>query len=237
MFSITLCLAAHLAPPAACVRDANYQPERDRQVQRRKCLGVAARGEWIDVGEYTRRDERHGQPADSAGVKPPLPDEIAGQEGQHEETQIAGVEVEAGVLVQSDPEERRHLDDQGRRHRKTEDDDSIRSSPRSWVPGIRRDNDELLPEAVRVLARELPGESVQVAHALHRHQERFIGVEPRVDQAPYLLAQMVFQLRYVDGVDRLPAAEVAPPSVDLLLERYGVAWIRHRSGSLWKWHG
>src|SRR3712207_7838186 len=124
----------HLAPPAARVRDAHHQPERDRQVQRRKRLGVAARGEWIDVGEHTRRDERGGQPAEGAGVEPPLPGEIAGQEGQHEETKIAG--VEAGVRVRLDPEERRHLDDYGRRHRKTEDDDGIRSGPRSWLPGI-----------------------------------------------------------------------------------------------------
>src|SRR5215203_5490687 len=148
--------APNLAPPAARVRDAHYQPERDRQVQRRERLGVAFRGEAIDVGEYARRDERDGQPAESLGVEPPFPDEIAGQEGQHEETQIAGVEVEAGVLVQLDPEERRHLDEHGRRHRKTEGDDGIRSGPRSQFPGIGRDNDELLPEAVRVLPRELP---------------------------------------------------------------------------------
>src|ERR671916_262517 len=92
----------------------------------------------------------------SASVEPPFPDEIAGQEGQHEETQIAGVEVEAGVLVQLDPEERRHLDEHGRRHRKTEGDDGVRSGPRSWLPGFGGDNDELLPEAIRVLARELP---------------------------------------------------------------------------------
>src|SRR5215208_3908672 len=127
--------AAKKGVPTARVRDAHYQPERDRQVQRRKRLGVAARGEWIDVGEYTRRDERDGQPAESAGVESPFPDEIAGQERQHEETQIAG--VEAGVLVQLDPEEGRHLDDHGRRHRKTEGDDSIRSGPRSWLPGVR----------------------------------------------------------------------------------------------------
>ena len=48
---------------------------------------------------------------------------------------------------------------------------------------------------------------------------------------------MVFQLRYIGVVDRLPAAEVASPSVDLLLERYGVTWIRNRSGSLLKWRG
>src|SRR5215211_4036601 len=227
--------ARHFAPPAARVRDAHYQPERDRQVQRRERLAVAVRGEWIDVGEYTRRDERDGQPAQSACAEPPLPDEIAGQEGQHEETQITG--VEAGILVQLNPEERRHLDDHGRSHRKTEDDDGICPGPRSWLPGIGRDYDELLPEAVRVLARELPREGVEVAHALHRNQERLVGGEPRVDQNRYLLAQMVFQLRYVGGVDRLPAAKVAPPPVDLLLERYRVFRSRHRSGSLRKWRG
>jgi hypothetical protein len=136
------------------VQVAHHQPERDRQVHRRKLCGVAARGEGIDVGEYTSRDERHGQPADSAGVELPFPDEIAGQEGEHEETQIAG--VEASVLVQPDPEERRHLDENGRRHRKTEGDDGVRQGPRSWFPGIRGVHDELLPEAVRVLPREFP---------------------------------------------------------------------------------
>src|SRR5688572_28276806 len=48
---------------------------------------------------------------------------------------------------------------------------------------------------------------------------------------------MVFQLRDVDGVDRLPATEVAPPLVDLLLERDRVTRNRHRSGSLWPWRG
>ena len=79
-----------------------------------------------------------------------------------------------------------------------------------------------------MLARELPREGVEVAHALHRDQERLVGGEPRVGQHRHLLAQVVLQLRHVDGVDRLPAAEVAPPLVDLLLERYRVIWSRHR---------
>ncbi len=108
-----------------------------------------------------------------------------------------------------------------------QDDDRIRSALRR-LPGIFGDDDELLPQAVRVLARELPREGVEVAHALHRHQERFVGGEPRVDEARDLLAQVVFELRHVDGVDRLPAAEVAPPLVDLLLERYVLTWSRHR---------
>src|ERR671920_136293 len=38
-------------------------------------------------------------------------------------------------------------------------------------------------------------------------------------------------------MDRLPTTEVAPPSGDLLLERYRVTRSRHRSGPLWKWRG
>src|SRR5207249_5140843 len=98
-------------------------------------------------------------------------------------------------------------------------------------PGVGWGHHELLPEAVRVLARELPREGVEVAHALHRHQEGFIGREPRIDETRDLLAQMILELRYVDRVDRLPTPEVAPPLVDLLLERYRVVWSWHRQAS------
>jgi hypothetical protein len=131
-----------------------------------------------------------------------------------------------------DPEERRYLDEHGRRHRKTEDDDGVRSSLRSWLPGIGGDDDELLPEALGVLARELPREVVELSHALDRHQERLIGGEPRVDQHRDLLAQVVLQLRHVDGMDRLPTTEVVAPPGDLLLDRYRVTRTRHRSGPL-----
>ena len=87
-----------------------------------------------------------------------------------------------------------------------------------------------------MLAGELPGESVELAHALHRHQERLVGGESRPHEHRDLLAQVVLELRHVDGVDRLPAAEVAPPLVDLLLERSCVICSRrHGSGSLWQW--
>ena len=149
--------------------------------------------------------------------KPPLPDEIAGQQGQHEEAQIAG--IEAGILVQVDAEEGRQLDDQGRRHRKAEGDDGVRSRCSPWLLGLGGDDDQLLPEAVRVLTGELPREGVEAAHALHRHQERLVAGEPRINQDRYLLAQMVFQFRDINRVDRLPAAKVASPLVDLLLKR------------------
>jgi hypothetical protein len=57
-----------------------------------------------------------------------------------------------------------------------------------------------------MLSRELPRERVEVAHSLNRHQECFIGGEPRVGQSRYLLAQMVFQLRDVDRVNGLSPA-------------------------------
>src|SRR5439155_12100145 len=57
------------------------------------------------------------------------------------------------------------------------------------------------------------------------------GREPCIDETRDQLAQMVFQLRYVDRVNRLPTTEVAPPLVDLLLERYRVTWSLHRQAS------
>ena len=171
--------ARDLVPTAAGVGDPHDQPERDRQVQRREHFGAASRLEGIDIGEHTRREKRPGEPADGAGGEPPLPDEVAGQQWQHEEARIPG--VEAPGLVHLDPEERRQLDEHGRRHGQSQGDEGIRSGPRPRLTGVRGD-DELLPEPLRVLASELPGEGVELAHALHRHQERFIGGEPRAHE-------------------------------------------------------
>ena len=49
-----------------------------------------------------------------------------------------------------------------------------------------------------MLARELPGKGIEVAHALHRDQERLIGGEPRVGQHRDLLAQVILELGDVD---------------------------------------
>ena len=81
---------------------------------------------------------------------------------------------------------------------------------------------------LRVLARELSGQRVEVTHALHRHQERFVSGEPSVDQARYLLAQMVFQLGDIDGVNRLSAPQIAAPLAYLLLQRCRFTLSRHR---------
>jgi hypothetical protein len=69
-----------------------------------------------------------------------------------------------------------------------------------------------------VLARELARERVEVAHPLDRDEERLVRREPGLGQRRDLLAQVILELRHVDGVDRLPSPEEAPPLVDLLLE-------------------
>ncbi len=120
-------------------------------------------------------------------------------------------------VVNIDPEERRHLDGYGRGHRKADRNEGIGPAPRAALRGIRR-NDELLPEALRVLACELSRERVELTHALDRHKERFVSGEARIHQSRDLLAQMIFQLCHIDRVDRLTAPEVAPPQIDLLLE-------------------
>ena len=79
-----------------------------------------------------------------------------------------------------------------------------------------------------MLARELAREGVEVAHPLDRDEERLVGREARLGESRDLLAQMVLELRHVDGVDGLPAAEVAPPLVDLLLERRRLSRSGHR---------
>ena len=220
--------ARDLAPAGARVRDPHHQPECDRQVQRRKRFSGAARCEGINVGEYSRCDERHGQPAESPGAEPPLPDEVAGQERQHEETQIAGVEADglSLMLVQLQPEERGGLDRQSRSHCKTERNDYLLSAGRSQLRGIWRHEHELLPEASRLLASEVLRDGVEVACALNRHQKRFISRKAGGHQERYLRAQMRFQRRNFDRADCL-SAEIAAPFVDLFLERCGVTLVVH----------
>ena len=207
-----------------------------------RCSAVSAsvepsRGEGIDVGEDGRRDERHGQPAERAGVEPPLPDEVAGQQGQHEETQSCGRRSRRPASS-CDPEERRHLDE--RRPPPPQEQKATMASVRAArlrLPGIRGTTTSCFQrrsECSRANSRERASRSPMRFTATRNASS---VASPASTRHRDLLAQMVFQLRYVDGVDRLPAAEVAPPLVDLLLERYRVIWSRHRSGSLWQWRG
>ena len=70
-----------------------------------------------------------------------------------------------------------------------------------------------------MLARELAGQRIEVAHPLDSHQERFIPVEASFGEGRELIAKMSFQLLYVGTVNSLTAAQVRPPLRDLLFER------------------
>ncbi len=70
-----------------------------------------------------------------------------------------------------------------------------------------------------MLAGELVRDGVQRTHPLHRHQERLVLREAGATQRSHLAAQVILQLLHVYRPYGLPAAKVAPPLLDLLLER------------------
>ncbi len=113
----------HLAPAAARISDAHDEPERDRQVQRGKRLGVAVRRERIDIGEERGGNERCREPTGSLRVQPPFPHEIARQQRQDEEAEVA--RVESLMRVQGDSKKRRQLDRHGGGDREAESNDGL----------------------------------------------------------------------------------------------------------------
>ena len=197
-------------------------------MQRREDFGGAFGGEGIDVGDEGRPDECDRNPADCAAGELPLPGEVAGQDRQHEEAEVAG--EAAAVLVQVD-EDRGQLDDERCGHGEADGDDGVGAGGGPGVASIV-DHDQLLPEAVGVLAGEFAGEGVELPHALHRDEERLVGRESAGDEDSDLLAQVVLEFGDVHGVDGLPAAKVVPPLVELRLERPRFMLSRHRSCSL-----
>lgn len=83
-----------------------------------------------------------------------------------------------------------------------------------------------------MLASEFSRESVELAHALDCNEERLVCCESCIDQVIYHLAQVILQLCHVGGVDRLSAAEVTPPFINLLLEGWVAFRSSHRSALL-----
>ena len=193
----------------------------------------AARGERIDVGEHGRRDERHGQPAEQCWRRAAVSRRSSRSAGAARRGSGCGRRSSALVSFNRSPKSAGHLDEHGRRHRKTEGDDGVRSRRAPAAPRDPWRHD-------RAASRGAPSARARTpARGRRGSPMRFTATRnassvasPAVDQARDLLAQMVLQLRDVDGVDRLSAAEVAPPLVDLLLERYRVIWSRHRQAPM-----
>ena len=75
--------------------------------------------------------------------------------------------------------------------------------------------DELLPQSAAVLACELPGQVVEVAHPFHGDQERLVGCEADRVQLGDLVAKMILQLVDVVAVDARGVCDVRPPLCDL----------------------
>ena len=89
---------------------------------------------------------------------------------------------------------------------------------------------ELLPQPLRVLARELPRQLVEAAHALDGDEERLVRPQARLGQLGDPGAEVVFQLLGVGLVQLAAAAHVGPPLGDLALQLV-VAGERHRPAS------
>ena len=84
------------APVAGCVGEPDHQPQQDGQVQRREHLGVGYVGAWferVDVDDHHGRDERRSQQGQAPRVQPALPGEVSGQERQHQQAEVACVEL------------------------------------------------------------------------------------------------------------------------------------------------
>ena len=66
-----------------------------------------------------------------------------------------------------------------------------------------------------MLACELPGQVVQVAHPFHGDQERLVGREADRVQLGDLVAKMILQLVDVVAVDARSIGDVVTPLCDL----------------------
>ena len=106
----------------------------------------------------------------------------------------------------------------GRGQREGDECFAARERPRRLARSVFGD-DELFPQALGVLARELARQRVEASHPLDGHEERFVAGEAGGRECRDLIAQVAFELLDVLAVDGLPAAQVRAPLGDLILER------------------
>ncbi len=143
-------------------------------------------------------------------VELPSAGEVGGEERQHEQAEVprepgrllvGEVSGEAGDLDRHGGSrgEGERLDPAGRRARRP----------------VVICEDQLLPEAAAVLACELPGDRVEVAHPLHGDEEPLVRRETRLRQLGDLLTEMILQLIDVVAVDARGTRDVGPPLCDL----------------------
>ena len=180
-------------------------------MERDEHLGVRVRVPRVEVdherGERERRRRQRPSPRASSCRRRA---KYAGEERQHEQTDVPR---EPGrLLVGEAGSEARDLDRDGRGHGEDERLEPAAGRARRLVVAAQ---DELLPQPAAVLARELPGQGVDVAHPLHGDQERLVVREAGRVQLGDLVAKMILQLVDVAAVDARGARDVGPPLCDL----------------------
>ena len=171
-------------------------------------------------GERVHDDGRQGEDRGQPGTRLDRESgrshaKYAAMKGKREEADVEPVELAA--VVEADAEERRELDRHARRDGQGEGDPHLPRPlgvARLVAPGPAvAGEDELLPETVRVLPGELPGQEVDGPHPLDRHQERFVFGEALRAEGSDLLRRWS------------SSSSASEPVIARLLRR----WARHAS--------
>ena len=189
----------------------------------------------IAAAPATNGAASHSRPSRREG---PLPGEEGRQEREHEEAEVADVELRQ-LLVHLHPhaEQLRDLDGHGGGDRQGDRHQGFLAVGPGPCAVVGRD-DEPLPEPLRVLPGKLAGECIKLSDALHGDEERLVLREPRLHECARLAAKVILELVRVHGVDRRPPPEVRAPLGDTFLQRdarpfLGVFdFLRHESASL-----
>ncbi len=179
-------------------------------MERDEDLGGRVRTVRVEVdherGEHERRRRQHPL----SGCELPPAGEVPGEERQHEQAEVPR---EPGrLLVGEAGSEACDLDRDGRGHG---EDERLEPAAGRACRLVVTAQDELLPQSAAVLACELPGQGVDVAHPFHGDQERLVVREAGRVQLGDLVAKMILQLVDVVAVDARGVCDVGPPLCDL----------------------
>ena len=192
------------------VRVRNDEPEHDGQAENDEGLGIRVSAPGVEVdherGEHERRRRQHPV----QGVELPLAGEVRRKERQHEETCIP--RQPNWLLVGEAGSEACDLDRDGCGHGEDERLEPAAELTRRLVVTAQN---ELLPQPAAVLARELPGKTVEVPEPLHGDQERLVRCQAGRVQLGDLVAKMILELVDVVTVDARSVGDVGPPLCDL----------------------
>ncbi len=178
---------------------------------------MAARLEGKKIHEKGSHNERECQPETAETESTPFPDEVAGEQRQNQEADVPGIESVVGADV-GVAEQLGNLDGQRGGGGQTDDHSRLDRCRPARLAVLVGNQDQLFPQTLRMLPRELARESVQAAHPLDSHQKGFVRRQAGVDQFLHLFPQVNFQLFHVRGEYCPATAQVSPPLRNLSLQ-------------------